>query len=89
MNVLTSDTVAVPDSSFPFSSELEGLLEPQPSPEECAIGLKLASWQGDDGSNFYMPPYCPGTYSTAYMMVDGVLSSLSPCSPSRLLWTGC
>lgn len=61
MNVLTSDTVAVPDSSFPFSNELEGLLEPQSSPEDCAaaIGLKLASWQGDDGSNFYLPPYGP------------------------------
>lgn len=89
MNVLTSDTVAVPDSSFPFSSELEGLLEPQPSPEECvaAMGVKLASWQGD--SNFFLPPYCPGMYSIAYMMVDGMFSSLSPISPSRILWTGC
>lgn len=79
MNVLTTDTVAVPDSSFPFSSELEGLLEPQPSPEECAasIGLKLASLQGDDGSNFFLPPYDPGTYRTACVMVDSVLNTLS------------
>lgn len=94
MNVLTSDTVAVPDSSFPFSNELEGLLEPQSSPEDCAaaIGLKLASWQGDDGSNFYLPPYGPGMYSTLYVMVGSVLSALfSALFQTTVDWmlTGC
>lgn len=56
MNVLSTNTGAVPDSAFPFASELEGLLDPPLSPEGCPLeGLKLAAMQGDNG-------YAPHSY---------------------------
>lgn len=89
MNVISPDTMAVPDSSFPFGNELEslaGLLEPQASLEECAaaIGLKLGSLQqGDDGSsaNFYPPPYGPGMYGECLCLSRPLVSYLSPLFP--------
>ena len=56
MNVLSTNPGTVPDSAFPFSNELEGLLDAPLSPEGCPMGgLKLAAGQGDSG-------YAPHAY---------------------------
>ena len=66
MNMLSTDTLAVPDSAFPYgmTSELAGLLDGPASPEEDALeGLKLSSLRGDGSytPDYYTQlPYAPG-----------------------------